>query len=247
MNKLVLPALLATAAAMAACVATVEPLPLPPPRTDAVITARWQFNHLADGSSRACPPSFQTTAIYAQPWDPVTGRLLSQPVIDKFDCVDMRGTTDPLDGIFLVWVQIESDDGQNVYARSAQSYIDTLDGDVSIDFPILDDAGFFYLSWELRDKANGRPLSCRQASAGDGPVKVEAIATITGSSFMMTDRFPCEHGFGTTKPLLAGTYTVSVDAAISSGAIGTAPALIDKEITAPSGLTDLGHIMIPID
>jgi hypothetical protein len=144
MNKLVLATLLASAA----CTATVTPIdpPVDPPiDTSAVITAHWQFDHFADGSSRDCPTNYQTASIYSQPWDPISGRLTGQPIIDKFNCVDMRGTSDPLDGIYLVWVQIESDNGQQIYAKSAQSYVDTADGDATVDFKILDDAGFFYL------------------------------------------------------------------------------------------------------
>ena len=159
----------------------------------------------------------------------------------------MRGTTAPIDGVFLVWLQIESSDGSRVYAKSEHTYIDTADGDSTIDLKILDDAGYFFLSWELHDKATGAVLTCAQASAGGGAVKVETVATIVGTDFMLADRFPCEHGFGTTDPLLADTYTVSVDAAISSGAIGTAPALTNKVIDSPNGLTDLGHIIIPIN
>jgi hypothetical protein len=90
-------------------------------------------------------------------------------------------------------------------------------------------------------------LTCAEASNGGGPVKVSTVATIVGTDFMLADRFPCEHGFGTTDPLLADTYTVSVDAAISSGAIGTAPTLTNKVVNSPNGLTDLGHIIIPIN
>lgn len=246
MSKLVMATLIATAASSAACTATVTPID-PPVDTSAVITANWQFDHYADNTPRQCPTNYQTASIYSQPWDPISGRPTGQPVVDKFNCAAMRGTTDPIDGVFLVWVQIESDDDRNVYAKSAQSYVDTLAGDVSFDFPILDDAGFFFLSWELRDKTNGAPLTCAQASDGRGPVKVATVATIVGSDFLLVDRFLCEHGFGTTDPLLADTYTVSVDAAISSGAIGTAPALTNKTITSPNGLTNLGHIMIPIN
>jgi hypothetical protein len=247
MNKLVMATLIAAAASSAACTATVTPIDPPPPDTSAVITANWQFDHFEDGTPRQCPTNFQTASIYSQAWDPISGRLLGQPIIDKFNCSAMRGTSDPIDGVFLVWVQIESDNGQNVYAKSAQSYVDTLDGDASITFKILDDAGYFFLSWELRDKTTGALLTCADASAGGGAVKVETVATIVGTDFMLADRFPCEHGFGTTDPLLADTYTVSVDAAISSGSIGTAPALTNKVVSSPNGLTDLGHIMIPID
>jgi len=246
MNKLVMATLTAAAALSAACTATVTPID-PPVDNSAVVTATWQFDHFADGSPRSCPVGYDTATVYWQPWNPVTGQLIGQPITDLFKCSDMRGTTAPIDGVFLVWLQIESSDGSRVYAKSEQTYIDTVDGDKTIDLKILDDAGYFFLSWELHDKTTGALLTCAQASDGGGAVKVETVATIVGTDFMLADRFPCEHGFGTTDPLLADTYTVSVDAAISSGAIGTAPALTNQVIDSPNGLTDLGHIMIPIN
>jgi hypothetical protein len=242
MKKLVLGALLAAVASSTGCIISDDD-PIEP--TDAVITARWSFTHFEDNTARSCPTAFQTTAIIAQPWDPISNRLIGSPVEDLFNCSAGSGTTDPLDGIFLVWVQVETDSGSSVYAKSESVYVDTADGDVSIDFPIYDDAGFFFLTWDLEDSA-GRPVTCEEAGEGDA-VTVETVATITGSSFMLTDQFDCDHYFGTTAPLLADSYTVSVGAAVDDIGIGAAPTLINKTITAPSGLTDLGHVIIPLD
>src|ERR1041385_2157810 len=106
MKKLVLGALLAAAASSTACSSSAP--------TDAVITARWKFEHFSNGTvggDDPCPPTFTTTSIYSQPWDPINNVTFGAPVIDKFDCAAKIGTTDPLDGIFLVWVQIENDNG----------------------------------------------------------------------------------------------------------------------------------------
>lgn len=239
MKKLVLGAALAVAAS-AGCGGSSG-------GTEAVITAHWPFTHVDGTSSGQCDPRFGTAAIYSQPWDPVSNQLLDAPVIDKFDCSDMRGTTDPLDGIFLVWVQIESDDGSQIYVKSKETYIDTADGDLTIDFPILDDGGYFFLTWDLVDAASNAPLTCSQAGIGKNG-SVETVATLAGPNTATVDKFTCEHGFGTTDALEQGTYTVSVDANDDSGmAVGTAPTLTNKVIHAPGGLTDLGHIIIPIN
>lgn len=237
MKKLVLGALLAAVASATGCVTEA---------TDAVITARWSFTHFADNSARSCPIGFDTTTIVAQPWDPLNNRLVGSPVEDLFDCADGSGTTAPLDGIFLVWVQVENDAGTSVYAKSEQTYVDTADGDVSLNFPIFDDAGFFYLTWDLEDEVTGRPLTCAEAGVV-GDAGVETVATIVGSTFVLTDVFPCDHYFGTTAPMLAGSYTVSVDAVVDGDAVGVAPALTNQRINAPNGLTDLGHVIIPIE
>ena len=238
MKKLVLGALLA-AAAVTGCA---------PAPTDAVITAQWSFTHWADKSPRSCPTNYQTVTIYSQVWDPFANALTGVAIKDKFNCdaPGMVGTTDPLDGIFLVWVQVESDSGASLYARSKSIYVDTADGDVNLNFPILDDAGNFFLTWDLQDAVTHAPLTCKEAGV-TGNAGVETIATIVNSTFMLTDKFTCDHYFGTTAPLFAGTYTVSVDAFVGNASVGTAPALTNKQITSPNGLTDLGHIIIPIE
>jgi hypothetical protein len=237
MKTLVLGALLAAVASSTGCLISDS--------TEAVVTARWSFTHFADKTPRSCPVGFDTTTIYAQPWDPINNRLIGSPVQDLFDCADGIGTTAPLDGIFLVWVQVETNSG-TPYAESESIYVDTADGDVSLDFPIYDDAGFFYLTWDLEDAVTGAPLTCDQAGV-TGDAGVETVATIVGTSFMLTDVFECDHYFGTTAPMLAGTYTVSVDAVVDGEAVGVAPALTNKRISSPNGLTDLGHVIIPID
>lgn len=238
MKKLVWGALLAAAASSAACSSSAS--------TEAVITAHWPFTHVDGSSSGQCDPNFPTASIYSQPWDPVNNVLVGAPVIDKFDCSAMTGTTDPLDGIFLVWVQIENDSGTSIYVKSKETYIDTADGDLVIDFPILDNGGYFFLTWDLVDAQTQAPMTCAQAGLGSNG-SVETVATLTGPDTGTVDKFTCDHGFGTTDALLEGTYTVSVDANNGSAAIGTAPELTNKTIVAPGGLTDLGHILIPIN
>jgi hypothetical protein len=237
MKKLVLGALLAAAASSTACTSA---------STEAVITANWSFEKVNGTVSGQCDPNYPTTSIYSQPWDPINNVLIGQPIIDKFDCAAGHGTTDPLDGLFLVWIQMENDSGSKVLIKSKETYIDTADGDLALDFPILSDGGYFFLTWDLVDAQTSAPLTCKQAGISRNG-SVETIATIVGTTFMLTDKFTCEAGYGTTAPLLAGTYSVSVDAEEGNQAVGTAPTLINKQITAPEGLTDLGHILIPID
>ena len=236
MKKLVLGALLAAVAATGCTTAA----------TDAVISAQWSFKHYADMSARSCPTNYPTASIYSQVWDPLTHQRTGTTVRDAFDCAAGRGTTDPLDGVFLVWVQVENDAGTSVYAKSEAIFVDTADGDVSFNFPILDDAGYFFLTWDLEKASSGAPLNCAQAGL-TGDAAIETLATITGTSFLLTDKFQCEHHFGTTDPLLAGTYTVSVEATVNNQSIGNAPTLTNKTISSPNGLTDLGNIVIPIN
>lgn len=235
MKKFVLGALLAAAASSTGCVAS----------TEAVVTAEWSFEHVNGTVSGQCPAGYPDVGIYFAPWDPVNENL-GAAVVDLFDCADGIGTTAPIDGIFRVWVQVENSDTGAVYAKSKSVVIDTIDGDALIDFPILDDGGYFFLTWDLVDAVSQAPLTCREAGIG-GNGAVETVATLTGTSTALVDKFDCDDGFGTTSPLPAGSYTVSVDADDGTGAVGKAPTLTNKVIKAPAGLTDLGHILIPID
>jgi hypothetical protein len=114
-------------------------------------------------------------------------------VVDKFTCSDRSGTTDALDGVFLLWVQIENDSGSSVYARSESEFFDTIDGDTAIDLPTLFvDAGYFDLTWDLVNSGNSR-LSCAQAGIGSsGSVATTVVAT--SSTFMAVDKFTCTDG-----------------------------------------------------
>jgi len=237
MKKLVLGALLVLVASSTGCSSSSS--------TEAVVSASWPFTHVDGTASGQCDPNFPTAAIYSQPWDPINQETVGAPVIDKFDCAAMHGTTDPLDGIFKVWIQIENDSG-SIYAQSTETYFDTANGDKSLVFPILDNGGYFFVTWSLVDANTQAHLTCKDAGISSGG-SVETIATMAGSTNAVVDKFTCEDGFGTTDPLLAGSYTVSVDAENGSGAVGTAPTLTNKVITAPGGLTDLGHILIPIN
>lgn len=237
MKNLVLGALLAAASLTSACtISSSTP-------TDAVITARWSFKHFADGTARSCPTGYQTASVISQAWDPINNQLFGPKVIDKFNCADGVGTTDPLDGIFLVWVQIENDAGTAVYAQSEQSYIDTADGNATINLNILDDAGQFFLTWDIVRQGSNAPLTC--ADVGPG-AKVGTSATIVGSTFLLADNFPCNHYYGTTDPLIAGTYTVAIQALLNNAALGSGITLTNKTVSSPNGLTDLGHVLIPI-
>lgn len=240
MKTLVLGALLAAVASSTGCIITSE-------STDAVVTARWSFTHFADNSARSCPVGYPRTTVYSQAWDPIENRTFGPVIADVFDCAAGSGTTDPLDGIFLVWVQVEKENGE-MYARSKSFVLDTeIDGDVTYTFPILDDAGNFFLTWDLVRESNNAPLTCKEAGVTGSNSGVETVATIVNSSFMLVDIFDCADYYGTTSPMLTGNYTVSIDALVNNRAVGVAPALTNKRINSPNGLTDLGHINIPID
>jgi hypothetical protein len=239
MKNLVLGALLGAAASLTAC---------SPARTDAVVTARWSFSTYANrdqAPTDPCPAGFTTATVHAREWDPFLGEFVvgGFEFKDKFDCSDKIGTTDPLDGIFLIWVAIERDSGGTPYAESESEFFDTFDGDATIDLPTLfKDAGFFDLSWDLM-RSNTR-LRCRDAGIGGFGSVASTVISVASPSFMLIDKFTCEDGFGISEPLPADTYDVTVTASTASSDVGASDPIPDVAIRAPNGLTHLGHVKV---
>jgi len=242
MKNLVLAALLGAVTASTACTSSTP--------TDAVVTAKWSFSTFAnkDTATDPCPTNFTTASVHSKPWDPVNGVFVpgGVEVIDKFNCSDKIGTTDPLDGIYLIWVSIEDTTGATVYAESESEFFDTIDGDAVVTLPTLfKDAGYMDLSWDLIGSGNTR-LSCAAAGIGpSGSVSTTAVS-VTNSNSILVDKFTCTDGFGTTDVLKAGAYDVTVTASTGSSDVGASAPIADQLIKAPNGLTHLGHVRIPI-
>jgi len=242
MKNLVMAALLGAVTASTACTSS--------PATDAVVTAKWSFSTYANKNSATdpCPPTFTTAAVHSKPWDPVLGVFVPGgiEVIDKFNCSDKSGTTDPLDGVYLIWVSIENTSGSTVYAESESEFFDTIDGDATVTLPTLfKDAGYMDLSWDLTGAGNSR-LSCAQAGIGaSGSISTTAVS-VASPSFMLVDKFTCTDGFGTTDVLPEDTYDVTVTASTGSSDVGASAPIANVDITAPNGLAHLGHVRIPV-
>jgi hypothetical protein len=247
MKNLVLGALLAAAAASSTACGTSSG------DTSAVITANWSFNTFANHTGTpngACPTGFGTVAIYARPWDPFVGDFVaSAEPPDLFDCSALHGTTLPLDGVFQVWVQVETDDAtttlppSQVYVQSGSVVIDTADGDATITIPpIYTDAGYMDFAWNL--EKNGAHVHCTDVNVGHNGI----ASTVVNSSYMIVDKFDCSDGFGTTNVLPEGDFTATVTATDGSGADVGASDPIDVPISAPGGpqhgLTELGVVQV---
>jgi len=242
MKKLVLGALVAVASSTGCSSDPVNP---GPPITDSQITVSWSFTHLADGSVRSCPTGFGTASVISQTIDPATNRGTGLKIVDKFDCAAGRGTITLPDDTYLVWVEITNTSGSSLYAASGDTFVDSTLGDDAFSVKILDDGGYFELSWDLLRATSGALLTCSQAGVGANGAVVLHTA---GAGMAQDDKFTCEDHFGTTSPLLAGTYSIAIDAEDGNQqALGDTLQINDKTIAAPNKLTDLGNLMIPID
>ena len=216
--------------------------------TPALLTANWSLRNVATNSATSCPTGFPTAAIYSQPVNS-SNQPVGQPVIDLFDCAAMTGVTAPLDpGVYQVWVAITNDAGTQTYAQSLSAIVDLTDSDKTFTAAILNDGGYFSLTWDLVDAANGNaPLTCSQVTGLDG-VGVVSTSVANQNNFF-DDKFTCDNHYGVTGGLLAGAYTVAVDAfEDGQGSIGGPVVLSgNRTILDTNRVTDLGNVIIPIN
>jgi hypothetical protein len=233
MKKLVLGVLLAAAVSATGCVSD-----------GSTVTMTWDFTHLADNSARSCPTNFDTVRVIAQPTDPTSHLGAGRTFVDKFDCADGEGRIKLSDNSYLVWLEVTNFSETSKYAQSQETFYDTLEGNVTIPVQILDDGGYFSLTWDLVDGPTNAPLSCTDVGI-DRAGSVRVLTKLATSSAVITDNFDCTDHFGTTDGLLAGDYDITVEA-FNNGILGLADP-ISKIITAPNGVSYLGNVLIPID
>jgi hypothetical protein len=209
------------------------------------VGATWKLKNVA-GTTQACPSGFDTAALVNQPIDS-SGNNAGAAIIDLFTCSDGAGTSAALPATkYKTWVQITDHTGGTVYAKSVPATLDVTTVDLTYNADILTDGGYFSLAWILRGAVSNNQLTCAQAGVTGSSSGVETTATLATSTNASTDQFTCDDGSGVTSGLVAGTYTVSVDAFTTAGAVGTAPTLTNQTITAPNNVTSLGTITIPI-
>jgi len=238
MKNLVLGALFAVASVSTGCSSS---------DSGTTVDVSWKFTHLETNSPLSCPTNFGTAVIKSQLIDDTSHLGTGSDFTDLFDCSAMAGTIVlPTADQYLVWVEIQNDSGSSTYATSNSTFVDTTFATNPVDVEIFDDGGYFFFTWDLED-TTGKLLSCADAGVTSSG-SVESIATsVATPSYFRNDKFTCEDHYGTTDPLLADVYTVSIDAEEGNAALGSPVTKTHQEITAPNGLTDLGHITLTID
>lgn len=209
----------------------------------AQLTANWTIETVS-GTTLSCPPTNDTAAVYSQEVD-AAGNNVGSPIIDLFNCSDFTGDVllDP--GTYRVWIAITTDTNSQTYAESLSAFVDLTTSDKTFSASILDDGGYFQVTWDLVGATTSTPLTCATAGATGG---VELVSTLVGPDTMISDIWNCEDGTAITAGLPAGEYALSLAALDSTeGSIGTAPTLTNKVIMGPNKVTDLGTVEIPID
>jgi hypothetical protein len=211
----------------------------------ATISARWSLRNMSDGATTACPTGFDTVELIAQSIDE-NGNPFDEPAIDIYDCDDRRGiSTDLTPDLYQVWIEVRSRDLTRLYAQSLSQVLDLRTVDQTFETEVLNDGGYFQLSWDLIGSMTNRPLSCASAT---GANKIQAISTsITDATVAYDDTFACEDGTAVSGGLLQGAYTIEINALSADKPVGAATTLTTKVIAGQNQVTDLGTVLIPID
>jgi hypothetical protein len=212
--------------------------------SDVNITATWDIKSVS-GAPVGCPAGFDTAALYSQEID-ANYNNVGPAVVDLFDCTAADAVSDPLNPTtYYSWIQIENHDGSSVYAATVDAFIDLTTTNKTFSADILSDGGYFQMTWQLT--VGGVPSSC---AANADVAGVEALSTEVGNSNnSASDIFKCSDHYGVTAGLLAGTYTVSVDALNAANqAIGTnSTVLTNQTVKTQNQVTNLGTVSIELN
>jgi len=211
----------------------------------ATIAARWSFRNMADGATTRCPAGFDTVQLFALPIDD-QGTALGEPSIDLFDCDATTGASrDLFPDLYQVWIEVRSHDLVALYAQSLSQIMDVRFADQSFTTDVLNDGGYFQLSWDLVGAASKRPLGCSQVTGLDSVLAVST--SVIDAHRIYDDRRPCADHAGVSGGLLQGDYTVTIAAMAGAQQVGAPITFTRQTIAAPNRVTDLGAITIPID
>ena len=211
----------------------------------ATISARWSLRNMTDGAVTLCPPGIDTVQLFAQAIDD-QGTPVADPSVDLFDCDRGAGTSDGLvPDVYQVWIELRSHDLATLYAQSLSQILDVRRADQKFSTDVLNDGGYFQLAWDLVGADSNRPIDCAQVTGLDAIVAISTSVADPHRAY--DDRLRCEDHATITGGLLAGAYRVSIDARASGTSIGSAIRLTDQTISGQNRVTDLGHLLIPID
>lgn len=249
MKKLVLSSLMSVLVSQAAgCIIESDDGTDPPIEDYATIQAQWSLKSIADDAIISYPPGTTTAAVYSQEVD-ANYNPVGQPIIDLFDVEDGSGRTAPLPpSVYQVWVELTSEGGSNVHARSLSAYVDVIDTDKTFTTTLVEDGGYFQLDWNLVGESSNQQLSCGDAGlAASTPSGIYIEAFLASSTTAeATDIFACADGTGITGAYIAGNYDVLVDARTDTDHPVGGADTISTSIQDKNRVTDLGVVTIPI-
>lgn len=211
----------------------------------ATIAARWSLRDMADGATTRCPSGFDTVQLFALPIDD-QGTALGEPNIDLFDCDAGTGASSDLaPDLYQVWIEVRSHDLSALYAQSLSQIMDVRLADQRFTTDVLNDGGYFQLSWDLVGAASKRPLGCSQVTGLDSVLAVST--SIIDPHRIYDDRRSCADHASVSEGLLHGDYTITIAAMAGAQQVGAPITFTRQTIAAQNRVTDLGAVTIPID
>jgi len=245
MKKLVLGSLLlaAVASQTTGCIITSD-------EELATINAEWSFHNVSPSGtlspSNPCPAGYDTVVLHTTEVDALN-QPFGAPIVDLFDCPDMRHLSAELDpGVYQAFVSVENDAG-GLYAKSLAAIVDVVDSDKTFRAEIVQNGGYFELGWDLVDQLTNAPLGCPDVPEIDA---IGLTATIANGSDFVADDFDCIDGekFTTfTSAAPAGTYVVRVQPVDRGGVpLGPGATFNNKAMGDRNAVTNLGIAVLPI-
>ncbi|HEX4421484.1 MAG TPA: hypothetical protein VH165_26395 [Kofleriaceae bacterium] len=211
----------------------------------ATISARWTLRNMADGAATVCPAGYDTVELIAQPVDDA-GQPTGAQVVDLFDCNDGLGeSTELAPGVYQAWIEVRSHDLLALYAQSLSQIFDVRKLNQTFFTDILNDGGYFQLSWALVGKTTGQPVDCADL---DGLTTIHAISVNAADpERTYDDQLACGDHTAVTSGLLQGSYNLTINAEAAGVPAGGALTLSGQQIAGQNHITDLGLITIFVD
>ncbi len=185
------------------------------------VEATWSIMQL-DGTTVGCPASWRTTRLVM-----VDAAHPEARVVDEFPCSARAGQSSHLPGTsYTASLEFLDASGQ-IIARSIPQTVEVQPLGASFASKIYVDAGFITLTWSYADPNNHCP-------DGFDPF-VDIVLSLSGPKNENVV-FGCADLTGITEPLPPGTYHAWLGQGVQGHDIP------DITVTAPNGLTDLGHV-----
>ena len=215
------------------------------------ILASWALKDIATDTVTGCPTGFDTALVYAQAADAAGNPIgtcvtpSSTCFIDAFPCSDGAGTSELLPASnYLAWVAITNAASGDLYATSVTGLVDIGTIDKPFSTYILNDGGYFHLSWQLVGVMTMNPLTCYEAKASGS---VQTTATVTGTTTSFTDKYNCLTGQAFSEGLPSADYTVAVSVTNTANMLLGAPVTVAVTLGRQNDIEDLGVVQLPIN
>ena len=144
----------------------------------------------------------------------------------------------------LVAIEVRSHDLQQLYAQSLAQDMTVMRRGQAFAADILNDGGYFQLSWDLVGGTTKRPLDCSTAGNIEG---ISMVSIATDGQLTYHDMLGCSDHAAVSGGVLHGDYTVALGAVGGDRALGPTVTIAAQTISDRNQVTDLGHVDILID